>query len=146
MRLISLLTCGLPLVLCFLLFAQNPTDEGGSLELAFEDGTEASGLGAFTLVSGSAEKNYLFEGMSGGVCLLDYDRDGFLDVYFVNGGTVESFKSGSPSGLRNALTRASNVGLALVGALQVGQRVLKLLLGQIERAQIEMGVGVVGLK
>ena len=105
MRLTSLLTCGPSLAVCLLLCAQNTTDQGGSLEIAFEDGTEASGLGAFTLVSGSAEKNYLFEGMSGGVCLLDYDRDGFLDVYFVNGGTVESFKSGSPSGLRNALFR-----------------------------------------
>lgn len=105
MRLISLLTCGLPLAVCLLLCAQNATSQGDTLEIAFEDGTEASGLRAFTLVSGSADKHYIFEAMGGGVCLIDYDQDGLLDVYLVNGGTVESFRNGSDSGLRNALFR-----------------------------------------
>ena len=34
------------------------------------------------------EKKYIVESMSGGVLLLDYDRDGFLDVYFTNAPTV----------------------------------------------------------
>ncbi len=35
------------------------------------------------------EKKYIVESMSGGVLLIDYDRDGFLDVYLTNAPTVE---------------------------------------------------------
>ena len=35
------------------------------------------------------EKKYIVESMSGGVLLLDYDRDGWLDVYFTNAPTVD---------------------------------------------------------
>ncbi len=35
------------------------------------------------------EKKYIVESMSGGVVLIDYDRDGFLDIYFTNAPTVE---------------------------------------------------------
>ena len=35
------------------------------------------------------EKKYILESMSGGVLLIDYDRDGFLDIYFTNAPTVE---------------------------------------------------------
>ncbi len=80
-------------------------EEIGSAQIAFEDRTAASGLSAFTLVSGTPEKNYIVEAMGGGVCLLDYDGDGFLDIYFVNGGRLRSFQDNAPSGLRHALYR-----------------------------------------
>ncbi len=35
------------------------------------------------------EKKYIVESMSGGVLLIDYDRDGFLDIYFTNAPTVD---------------------------------------------------------
>lgn len=35
------------------------------------------------------EKKYIVESMSGGVLLIDYDRDGWVDVYFTNAPTVE---------------------------------------------------------
>jgi hypothetical protein len=34
--------------------------------------------------SSSPESRYIIESMSGGVLLLDYDRDGWLDIYFTN--------------------------------------------------------------
>ena len=34
------------------------------------------------------EKRYIVESMGGGVVLLDYDRDGWLDIYFTNSPTV----------------------------------------------------------
>src|SRR3984957_135170 len=34
------------------------------------------------------EKKYIVESMSGGVLLLDYDRDGWPDIYFTNAPTV----------------------------------------------------------
>jgi len=37
----------------------------------------------------SSEKKYIVESMGGGVALIDYDRDGFLDIYFTNAPTVD---------------------------------------------------------
>src|SRR5258707_13656293 len=37
----------------------------------------------------SQEKKYIVESMSGGVLLIDYDRDGFPDIYFTNAPTVD---------------------------------------------------------
>ncbi len=50
----------------------------------FSDVTESAGLIART-VSGTPAKKFLVETMGGGVCVLDYDRDGHPDLYFANG-------------------------------------------------------------
>ncbi len=47
------------------------------------------------------EKKYIVESMSGGVLLLDYDRDGWLDIYFTNAPTVDMALAGKKA--RNAL-------------------------------------------
>jgi hypothetical protein len=44
--------------------------------------------------NGSPEKNYIFEAKGGGVCVLDYDGDGLLDIYFVQGNTLEDVHRG----------------------------------------------------
>ena len=41
------------------------------------------------------QKDYIIETLGGGVALLDYDRDGYLDAFFVTGSTLEGFPSGS---------------------------------------------------
>ena len=41
----------------------------------------------------SPEKKYIAESMSGGVALLDYDNDGYLDIFLVNSLTVELLKA-----------------------------------------------------
>jgi enediyne biosynthesis protein E4 len=43
------------------------------------------------------EKKYIVESMSGGVLLVDYDRDGWLDIYFTNAPTVEMALKGQKS-------------------------------------------------
>ncbi|MGI9035810.1 MAG: CRTAC1 family protein [Pyrinomonadaceae bacterium] len=43
------------------------------------------------------EKKYIVESMSGGVLLLDYDRDGWLDIYLTNAPTVEMALKGEKS-------------------------------------------------
>jgi hypothetical protein len=44
----------------------------------------------FVLEHSPTPKKYLIETMGGGVALLDYNNDGLLDVFFVNGGKVTS--------------------------------------------------------
>jgi hypothetical protein len=39
---------------------------------------------------GVPEKNYIVETNGSGVCLLDYDNDGWLDIYLVNGSTFNT--------------------------------------------------------
>ena len=55
----------------------------------FQDVTAASGLAAFTLTTGSLDKRYILETTAGGVAFLDYDNDGWLDVFLVNGSTID---------------------------------------------------------
>jgi enediyne biosynthesis protein E4 len=47
------------------------------------------------------DKKYIVESMSGGVILFDYDRDGWLDIYFPNAPSVALMKKGELS--RSAL-------------------------------------------
>ncbi len=50
------------------------------------DVTKKAGI-AFTHLS-APEKKYILESMSGGVIVIDYDRDGWPDLYFTNAPTV----------------------------------------------------------
>jgi len=54
------------------------------------------------------EKKYIVESMSGGVLLVDYDRDGWQDIYFTNAPTVEMFSKGEKA--RSALYRNNHDG------------------------------------
>jgi hypothetical protein len=67
-----------------------------------------SGVG-FKLISGGPEKRYILESMTGGVALFDYDNDGWLDIYFVNGSTMEAERSRS-NGERDRLYRNNKDG------------------------------------
>ena len=42
----------------------------------------------------SPEKKYIVESMSGGVALIDYDRDGWPDIYFTNAPGVDMTLAG----------------------------------------------------
>ena len=76
--------------------------------MTFVDVAERAGLD-FQHVSGSAEKTYILEGMSGGVAWIDYDRDGWPDLYLVNGGHWEELLEGKRS-VSNALYRNNGDG------------------------------------
>jgi hypothetical protein len=53
-------------------------------ELQLVDWTNQSGID-FVHTDGSAGKHYIMETVSCGLALLDYDRDGWIDIYFCNG-------------------------------------------------------------
>ena len=50
----------------------------------YEDVTTAAGLGRFRHVAGEPLKPYLPETTGSGLALVDYNNDGWVDVYFVN--------------------------------------------------------------
>ncbi|HEY6244980.1 MAG TPA: CRTAC1 family protein [Pyrinomonadaceae bacterium] len=61
-------------------------------EVQFTDVTESAGI-KFKHIA-SPEKKYIVESMSGGLALLDYDNDGYQDIFFVNALTLDLLKSG----------------------------------------------------
>jgi enediyne biosynthesis protein E4 len=63
--------------------------------IAFEEVAGRAGLRFVTNSSPTPNKNQP-ETMVGGVALFDYDNDGYLDVYFVNGAAIPSLKKESP--------------------------------------------------
>ena len=56
----------------------------------FEDVTAKAGLATWTHKMGTPAKDYIIETKGSGVCLLDYDNDGWLDIYIVNGSTLDA--------------------------------------------------------
>jgi hypothetical protein len=59
------------------------------------DITEKTGI--HFLHTASPESKYIVESMSGGVLLVDYDRDGWPDIYFTNAPTVDMAIKGQKS-------------------------------------------------
>jgi hypothetical protein len=56
----------------------------------FQDVAKKSGLSAWRHTLGSPAKQWIVETDGSGVALLDYDNDGWLDIYLVNGSTAEA--------------------------------------------------------
>jgi hypothetical protein len=58
--------------------------------IVFEDVSEKAGLNKWTYKMGTPSKDYIIETKGSGVGLIDYDNDGWLDIYIVNGSTVDA--------------------------------------------------------
>jgi hypothetical protein len=72
-----------------------PITAGGFVDGApviFIDVTHAAGLDIFHHRSGTPEKKTILETPGSGVALLDYDNDGWLDIYLLNGSTFPALK------------------------------------------------------
>jgi hypothetical protein len=66
----------------------------GGPGFAFTEIAPQAGLTAVTVFGGKDANRYLLETTGTGVALFDYDGDGFLDVFLVNGTTLEGFPKG----------------------------------------------------
>jgi hypothetical protein len=60
----------------------------------YVDVAERAGLTAKTVIQGHPTKDFLLSTTGGGVALFDYDNDGWLDVFFVNGWGLQDFPKG----------------------------------------------------
>src|SRR6195256_1548483 len=72
-----------------------PITAGGFVDdapIVFTDITKLAGLEKFLHRSGTPEKKTILETIGSGVALLDYDNDGWLDIYLLNGSTMAALK------------------------------------------------------
>jgi hypothetical protein len=72
-----------------------PITAGGFVDgapVVFEDITHQAGLDKFHHQSGDPPNLNILEVGGSGVALLDYDNDGWLDIYLLNGSTVAAYK------------------------------------------------------
>ncbi len=72
---------------------KRPITAGGFVDtgpIVFEDASKSSGLARWQHVMGTKQKKYILETDGSGVGLIDYDNDGWLDIYLVNGSTYDA--------------------------------------------------------
>lgn len=65
--------------------------------IVFQDVTLQSGLASWSHHVGDDAKGYIVESLGSGVALLDFDRDGWMDIYLVNGSTYAARAGKTPS-------------------------------------------------
>jgi enediyne biosynthesis protein E4 len=63
--------------------------------LRFTNIAREAGLDMTTVFGGRESNTYLVETTGTGVAMLDYDGDGWVDLFFVNGSTLEGFPPGA---------------------------------------------------
>jgi hypothetical protein len=68
---------------------------GTPLGVEFIDVATQSGLNAKTIFGGEGKNRYLLETTGCGVAFYDYDHDGWVDVFLVNGWRLEGFPKGA---------------------------------------------------
>lgn len=72
---------------------KRPITAGGFVKngpVIFQDISVKAGLIAWQHNMDTPEKPYILETIGSGVALLDYDHDGWLDIYMVNGSTYDA--------------------------------------------------------
>ena len=72
----------------------SPEPPSGSPLANYIDIAERAGITAATIIGGDQSKQYILETTGGGVAVFDYDNDGWLDIFLVNGSRLEGFAKG----------------------------------------------------
>jgi hypothetical protein len=72
----------------------NAPPAAAGLGFTFVDVARESGLNAKTIFGGEHKNKYLLETTGCGVAFYDYDNDGWLDIFLVNGSRLEGFPAG----------------------------------------------------
>jgi len=77
-----------------------PITAGGFVDhgpVIFKNISQQAGLTTWRYVGGTPAKAYIVESLGSGVALLDYDNDGWLDIYLVNGMTYDAMSGKVPA-------------------------------------------------
>jgi hypothetical protein len=101
---------------------KRPITAGGFVDsgpVVFKDVSAEAGLTRWRHVMGTPEKTFILETVGSGVALLDYDNDGWLDIYLVNGSTYDAM-SGKVSPPHAALFHNNHDGTFTDVAQQAG--------------------------
>jgi hypothetical protein len=99
-----------------------PATAGGFVDsgnIIFENGTKAAGLSGWTHTMGAPDKGLIIDTNGSGVGLIDYDNDGWLDIYLVNGSTFNAL-DGKETRPRAALFHNNHDGTFTDVAAQAG--------------------------
>jgi enediyne biosynthesis protein E4 len=78
---------------------KRPITAGGFVKtgpVVFQDIAAKAGLTTWHHTMGSPNKQFIVEATGSGVALLDYDKDGWLDIYMVNGSTFDALSGKTP--------------------------------------------------
>ncbi len=83
---------------------KRPITAGGFVDtgpIVFQEIAEKAGLTSWRHVMGNSNSSdapkFILETVGSGVALLDYDNDGWLDIYLVNGSTYEAMAGKAPA-------------------------------------------------
>src|SRR5438270_13492890 len=68
----------------------------GLPQIQFENRQQRSGI-TFVLDNGTFPDKPMIDGIPGGVALLDYDDDGYLDIFFTNGARLPELVKDGPN-------------------------------------------------
>ena len=77
-----------------------PITAGGTVTsgpIVFQNIAEQAGLTRWRNRTGTPQKRLIIEAKGSGVCLLDFDRDGWLDIYLVTGSTFDALAGKAPA-------------------------------------------------
>jgi hypothetical protein len=75
--------------------SKNPGPQDDDPGVSFLNVARESGLNVKTIFGGEHKNKYLLETTGCGVAFYDYDNDGWLDIFLVNGSRLEGFPAGS---------------------------------------------------
>jgi enediyne biosynthesis protein E4 len=75
--------------------AKNPGPQSDDPGVSFLNVARESGLNVKTIFGGEHKNKYLLETTGCGVAFYDYDNDGWLDIFLVNGSRLEGFAAGA---------------------------------------------------
>ena len=101
---------------------KRPITAGGFVDsgpVVFQDYSEKAGLTRWRHTMGTPQDTFIIETVGSGVALLDYDNDGWLDIYLVNGSTYDAM-SGKASPPHAALFHNNHDGTFTDVAQQAG--------------------------
>jgi hypothetical protein len=73
---------------------ESPSTKPSELGVTFVDMGRNTGLNVKTIYGGEHKNKYLLETTGCGVAFYDYDNDGWLDIFLVNGSRLEGFPPG----------------------------------------------------